>query len=594
MKRTLLATLAIALLPSADGAAARTYDVYSCWAGADTYRNPNASSAAWTRDQSGAGGHFATQNDCGVTRANGTMSVMSLGTSAFARNGEYARLSFTPPVATTVQHVELWRNAWSYGIGSGTDSQRNNVRVLADGAPVSGGTDADGTADVAYGTRGTASTSGHGLLPQNALSLGPMAANSVEYRVGCGWSAGCATTSALGPNNVASGFTVYGAEVTVEDSRSPSLDVADSGLFSDGTASGVGPVVIQDASDESGIKMLAVYADFHSTPIAIADYEQDVNRCDWSTPAPCQNISETQIPVDTRQLADGDHPLVVKAFDAAGNEKASTAHYVTVKNHAESTPTPTPTPPTDTTKPAPTDPGATNSTGLPNGISSGTVSTGTGTGGGPTLTVRFDHNGKGTLKARYGRMVTLRGHLRGGDGAVIANAQIDYSARVTRAGARAQDLGSVRTNGDGTFVLHIATKLGSRTLRFGYRPLLGGAVATSAHAQLNVMAPLSLSVGPKHVHNKHAVVFTGRLTAGPIPRKGKIVNLQVVVDGHWHTFATVRSLKSGRFKFRYRFMRTYGMVTYRFRALSRYEAAYPFVAGSSRTVRVHVNGCPCE
>jgi hypothetical protein len=68
------------------------------------------------------------------------------------------------------------------------------------------------------------------------------------------------------------------------------------------------------------------------------------------------------------------------------------------------------------------------------------------------------------------------------------------------------------------------------------------------------------------------------------------VNLQVVVDGRWHTFATVRSSKSGKFKYRYRFMRTFGHVTYRFRALSRYEAAYPFIAGHSRTVRVRVNG----
>ena len=89
-------------------------------------------------------------------------------------------------------------------------------------------------------------------------------------------------------------------------------------------------------------------------------------------------------------------------------------------------------------------------------------------------------------------------------------------------------------------------------------------------------------------------MFRGRLAGGPIPRRGKVLNLQVVVDGHWHTFATVRTSKSGAFKYRYRFMRTYGTVTYRFRARSLYEAAYPFVAGTSKTVRIHVNSCPCE
>jgi hypothetical protein len=100
---------------------------------------------------------------------------------------------------------------------------------------------------------------------------------------------------------------------------------------------------------------------------------------------------------------------------------------------------------------------------------------------------------------------------------------------------------------------------------------------------------VALKVGPRRVRNKHAVTFRGRLAAGPIPRKGKLVNLQVVVDGRWHTFATVRSTKHGAFRYRYRFTRTYGRVTYRFRALSRYEAAYPFIAGHSKTVCVRVN-----
>jgi len=103
------------------------------------------------------------------------------------------------------------------------------------------------------------------------------------------------------------------------------------------------------------------------------------------------------------------------------------------------------------------------------------------------------------------------------------------------------------------------------------------------------MAPVTFKVGPKRVRNKQAVLFAGRLTAGPMPRKGKLVNLQVVVDGRWHTFATVRSTKTGKFKYRYRFMRTFRRVTYRFRALSRFEAAYPFVAGHSKTIRVRVN-----
>jgi hypothetical protein len=111
----------------------------------------------------------------------------------------------------------------------------------------------------------------------------------------------------------------------------------------------------------------------------------------------------------------------------------------------------------------------------------------------------------------------------------------------------------------------------------------------STDARLDVVAPVSIKVGPKRVRNRDAITFKGKLSAGPIPRKGKLVNLQVAVDGKWHTFATVRSSKTGTFKYRYRFKRTFGRVTYRFRAVSRFEAAYPFVAGHSNTVRVRVN-----
>jgi hypothetical protein len=415
--------------------------------------------------------------------------------------------------------------------------------------------------------------------------------------VGCGFSAGCPTASASGPapNYFATGVEIFGARVTVSDTSVPALTVAMTGLFDGSEVSGVRQVAVQSASDVSGIKKLAVFADGSTTPVGLLDFAQDVNRCNWASPAPCQNVTDTEIPVDTTQLADGEHAFVVKAYDAADNEKASTTRFVTVKNAA---PTPPPTGDTGSGgaggtggvgQTSGTDPssGTGSSAGLPNGVDQ--------SGGGltltasPRLTVTFDQNGKSKLTAKYARLVNVRGRLTDGSGSPVANAQIGYSALSTRAGARVQGLGAVRTDSSGTFMLTVATKLGSRQLRFSYSPQLGGTVATTAQAQLDVTAPISLKVGPKHVSNKHSVTFRGRLSAGPIPRKGKLVSLQVVVDGRWHTFAVVRSAKGGSFKYHYRFKRTYGRVTYRFRALSRYEAAYPFVAGHSKTARVRVN-----
>src|SRR3954452_4972098 len=162
-----LTSLVIALgllAPAATAAQANTYDVYSCWAGSGTFHNPNASSAAWTKDETGSGGRFAAHDDCGTNTTYGAMTVISLSGYSASQN-QYARLAFAAPPSTTIHHVQLWRNAWSYGTGSGASSQRNFAKLIAGTLPVSGGEDADGTVDVAYGTRGTGNSAQHGILP---------------------------------------------------------------------------------------------------------------------------------------------------------------------------------------------------------------------------------------------------------------------------------------------------------------------------------------------------------------------------------------------------------------------------------------------
>jgi hypothetical protein len=424
----------------------------------------------------------------------------------------------------------------------------------------------------------------HGIVSPNLMDLNVASrgSSSVSYRVGCGFDAGCPTAHASGPapNYFAAGVEIFGAVVTVDDSILPDLQVAASGLLDGTSASGVQRVLVEHATDISGIKRLAVYVDNAPAPIGALDYEQDLNRCSWWKATPCQDAADVEIPLDTRQLPDGEHTFVVKASDAAGNEKASTTRTVLIKNGSDV--------PVGSNDPAgphiPSAPGANESSTagleIPNGV---------GATDGAKLSVVFDQNKKSSVKATYGRTVVIRGELTDDRGAAITDAQVEYGALATRPGARREDLGSLRTGRGGEFVLTVPTKLGSRQLRFAYRPRLGGPVAVTTDARLDVLAPVSLKAGPKRVRNKHRVTFSGKLAAGPIPRKGKLVNLQVVVDGRWHTFATVRSSKSGKFRYGYRFKRTYGRMTYRFRALSRYEAAYPFVAGHSKTIRVRVN-----
>jgi hypothetical protein len=86
------------------------------------------------------------------------------------------------------------------------------------------------------------------------------------------------------------------------------------------------------------------------------------------------------------------------------------------------------------------------------------------------------------------------------------------------------------------------------------------------------------------------VTFTGRLLGGPIPPRGRIVDLQAHYRGAWRTFATPRTDRDGRFRLSYRFGATVGRVVYRFRVLVKPDASYPYEAGRSATVQVTVYG----
>ena len=73
--------------------------------------------------------------------------------------------------------------------------------------------------------------------------------------------------------------------------------------------------------------------------------------------------------------------------------------------------------------------------------------------------------------------------------------------------------------------------------------------------------------------------FRGRLLGKPIPRVGKLVDLQAYDGGRWRTFATTRTNRKGRYR-----APTASPArsprTFRFRARARKEARYPYALGT--------------
>ena len=92
----------------------------------------------------------------------------------------------------------------------------------------------------------------------------------------------------------------------------------------------------------------------------------------------------------------------------------------------------------------------------------------------------------------------------------------------------------------------------------------------------------------KRVRRGGRVRFRGRLLGKPIPRVGKLIDLQAYDAGRWRTFKTTRADRKGRYRASLPLHAHDGAADFRFRARARKEARYPYALGVSRVVKVRV------
>ncbi|HEX8104664.1 MAG TPA: hypothetical protein VF533_18750 [Solirubrobacteraceae bacterium] len=191
---------------------------------------------------------------------------------------------------------------------------------------------------------------------------------------------------------------------------------------------------------------------------------------------------------------------------------------------------------------------------------------------------------RGRVRARLGREVRLRGRLRGADGQPLGGRQIAVSAALRRVGAARLPLATVTTAADGSFGVAIP-RGASRLVRLEYA---GGAGSLPSARSVSVRIPAASTIrASRHVLRgpRPKVRFSGRLkTAGePLPRLGKLVELQAFDRGRWRQFASTRARgKRARWTFTYRFGGRPGR--YPIRARIRRESTYPFELGYSRRI----------
>lgn len=192
-------------------------------------------------------------------------------------------------------------------------------------------------------------------------------------------------------------------------------------------------------------------------------------------------------------------------------------------------------------------------------------------------------------RAGFGRTIPLRGRLTSPGANPLPGREVRVLEQTRLPSSPWRLIATVRTSRTGRFTFR-ALRGPSRTLRFRF----GGSdtiCGRTADVRLGVRAATTMRVSRGRVVNGEDVTFRGRLRGRPLPRPGKLIELQAYARGRWLTFGTTRANpRTGRWSYPYRFSATRGNVRYRFRARVPKEASYPYETGASRRIKVSVRG----
>ena len=353
---------------------------------------------------------------------------------------------------------------------------------------------------------------------------------------------------------------LFGARVVLSDTSDPVPSTVSGSLTTESRLAGPLDVTLNASDTGSGVYRVLVLVDDQLEAAKIADANggacADVNPAnsdpyEFGSQTPCKSAAGGTYTFDSSQLPDGAHNLKVQVEDGAGNATTVVNRPVTI-------------------------------------VSGRGPANGAGASDAAQLTVRWTRTRRSTLRTASPRRAILTGKLADQAGRPISGATLDVFTRTTVPSSRelASRHGPV-TRVSGHFTLRMGRRATSRDIRVAYRSHANDtAPVVQRTLHLRVRARLRLGVRPHRARAGTVVRFNGRLLSLPIPRRGKQIVLQGRVGrGRWQNFDVVRTDRRGRFHAHYRF-RTGARGVYAFRAVSRFEAAYPYIAGRSRAVHV--------
>ncbi len=332
------------------------------------------------------------------------------------------------------------------------------------------------------------------------------------------------------------------AVFTLVEDVAPVVGGVGGSVIEAGARRGLETLTYDVADADSGVRATTALVD--GAPVAVDDLSA---ACHYDDFAPCPTSAPDRlVGIDTRRLAAGAHRLILRSEDAAGNVALKDVGSFLVAAGAPARLVPT-----------------------------------------AKLRARYAVTLKPTRTLRWNQRFRTRGRLVALDGRPLGGVRVLATAPAAR-GRATRTVASARTRRDGSWAMVLRARFPSGRVRFLYVDGHGG--GASARLTAKVRAGVRLRAARHVVAPYGRIVLAGRLLGGPVPRRGKVVELQARGRGEqrWITFKTVRSDRRGRFRAAHRLRQGYRNVVYEFRAVSRFEAGYPYESGASAVERVAV------
>jgi hypothetical protein len=536
MRLAALLLLSLALGLAADDARAASYDVWAC-------RLPDGRAApldGWSYDGLGSGANQCP--DFGFSA-----SLPGSGAAASATAGWW----FETPPGLTISGYELFRSART---GSGADGSQRVYGLYRD-VP-----DFDPLGHLLEYCTPTAGCYAVGhpypadpMDPANRVVKTGLNSQRIILRVECRGANGSHT--ACGPSSVGGSVAVARARMSLVDAYPPTLTVAGPLAVPGVSLTGVQSATVAARDAGGGIERLELRVDGKTVERESVFDQASSCRAPFTRVVPCPASVRRTLAYDTAALPNGVHSIQIAAVDAAGNSAVSAASTVRVVN--------------------------------------GSVANGFGASRRSSLNAHFVSADTATLRdhvsVRFGRTRPIAGRLTDADGIGIGSATLTVMSRARRRGAETRRAGTVITDEAGRF-RYLPVPGSSRELRVEYRAFsLDEAPSATATAKLNVRAGVRLRVVPRRTTSRGTIRFSGRLVGGPGRRRIQVTLYAVTRVGRSRVpVAVLRTDGRGRFRFAYRFVRTFAPFTYRFQARVEAQPTYPYAAAGSNIATVRV------